>query len=32
MKQGRLVESLDAAQINDTDLQALYLQHMRGTA
>jgi ABC-2 type transport system ATP-binding protein len=31
MKQGRLVESLDGAQISDTDLQALYLQHMRGT-
>lgn len=30
MKQGRLVESLDGAQISDTDLQALYLQHMRG--
>ncbi len=32
MKQGCLVENLDAAQINDTDLQALYLRHMRGTA
>lgn len=30
MKQGRLVESLDSQQISDTDLQALYLQHMRG--
>lgn len=30
MKQGRLVENLDSRQIADTDLQALYLQHMRG--
>ena len=29
MKQGRLVETLDSQQIADTDLQALYLQHMR---
>lgn len=29
MKRGRLVESLDSAQIGGTDLQALYLQHMR---
>ncbi|MBC7780632.1 MAG: ABC transporter ATP-binding protein [Proteobacteria bacterium] len=29
MKKGRLVESLDSAQIGQTDLQALYLQHMR---
>jgi ABC-2 type transport system ATP-binding protein len=28
MKQGRLVESLDSRQISDTDLHALYLQHM----
>ena len=30
MKQGRLVESLGSQQISDTDLQSLYLQHMRG--
>lgn len=29
MKRGRLVESLDSKQIDDTDLQALYLAHMR---
>ncbi len=29
MKRGRLVDSLDGAQIAATDLQALYLQHMR---
>ncbi|MDP2817698.1 MAG: ABC transporter ATP-binding protein [Polaromonas sp.] len=29
MKKGVLVDSLDSAQIADTDLQALYLQHMR---
>ncbi|MBB1235848.1 ABC transporter ATP-binding protein, partial [Klebsiella pneumoniae] len=29
MKRGRLVESLDSRQIDDTDLQALYLAHMR---
>lgn len=29
MKRGRLVDSLDSAQIGETDLQALYLQHMR---
>lgn len=29
MKRGRLVESLDSRQISDTDLQALYLGHMR---
>lgn len=29
MKKGRLVDSLDSAQIASTDLQALYLQHMR---
>ncbi|AEG94125.1 ABC transporter ATP-binding protein [Ramlibacter tataouinensis] len=29
MKRGRLVDSLDSARISDTDLQALYLQHMR---
>lgn len=30
MKAGRLVESLDSAEVSDTDLQALYLRHMRG--
>lgn len=30
MKQGRLVETLDSRQIAETDLQALYLQHMGG--
>jgi len=30
MKKGRLVESLAGEQIARTDLQALYLQHMRG--
>ncbi|MDZ4361664.1 MAG: ABC transporter ATP-binding protein [Variovorax sp.] len=29
MKRGRLVESLEGAQIGQTDLQSLYLQHMR---
>ncbi len=29
MKKGRLVDSLDSRQITDTDLQSLYLQHMR---
>jgi ABC-2 type transport system ATP-binding protein len=29
MKQGRLVDSLDSRQIASTDLQAVYLQHMR---
>jgi ABC-2 type transport system ATP-binding protein len=32
MKRGRLVESLDSHQISDTDLQALYLAHMRADA
>ena len=32
MKRGRLVESLDAAQIGEVDLQALYLAHMRSEA
>ncbi|EHK67548.1 ABC transporter ATP-binding protein [Achromobacter arsenitoxydans] len=32
MKRGRLVESLDARQIGDVDLQALYLAHMRAEA
>jgi len=29
MKQGRLVESMDSQEISGTDLQALYLRHMR---
>ncbi|CAB3646708.1 ABC transporter ATP-binding protein [Achromobacter pestifer] len=32
MKRGRLVDSLDSRQIADTDLQALYLDHMRAEA
>ncbi|MCV6904147.1 MAG: ABC transporter ATP-binding protein, partial [Achromobacter xylosoxidans] len=32
MKRGRLVENLDARQIDDVDLQALYLAHMRTEA
>jgi ABC-2 type transport system ATP-binding protein len=32
MKRGRLVEDLDSEQISDTDLQALYLRHMRAEA
>ena len=32
MKRGHLVESLDSSQVSDTDLQALYLRHMRTDA
>ena len=32
MKRGRLVDSLDSRQISDTDLQALYLAHMKADA
>jgi ABC-2 type transport system ATP-binding protein len=32
MKRGRLVEELDGDRLHDTDLQALYLQHMGATA
>ncbi|MNW16622.1 hypothetical protein D3C71_2155300 [compost metagenome] len=32
MKRGRLVDRLDSQQIAATDLQALYLDHMRADA